>query len=155
MLWYCPKCKGDNADDQQICGACGCDMLEEALAGVNKNAVVLKDHYALIYQWLKDLAEDPKKELRNNPNLERFVRGPHDLEILEKLPAPDEIEPIDIICLADSISRGRLEQFYQLRISKGQLLGDYVREKILLPFGNKILRTEFTLLELYVPEMPK
>ena len=148
----CPVCSHDEIN-KQLCVSCGCDIGKEALTKVNKNRVLLKGRYSLAYGRLQSLLRNPKAELENNPDLQRFVRSPSDLEILKKLPSPEEIEPIDIICLADSISRGRLESFFQLQCPGHSCLGQYVREQILSPFGHESLRDHFTLIDLYVPEI--
>ena len=121
----CPFC---NAADQwgPICLMCGKSLCESDIIKLNSQRNELVKKYKVCYKTLKKVEKSIKKGLYKGINL------PDDIvTVLGKLPSPEKIKPVDVICIADSISRSKLEYYYQVPIDTGKSLGEFARQEIL------------------------
>lgn len=122
------NCLFCNATDQRgpVCLKCGKSLCEASIKKLNSQREELVKKYMVCYETLKRVEKSIMDGSYERKNLPDVV-----VNILGELPNPKKIEPIDIICIADSISRFRLEYYYQVPTDFGKSLGDFVRQEIL------------------------
>lgn len=125
FLKDCPLC---NATDQwgPVCLKCGKSLCETSIKKLNSQREELVKKYMVCYKTLKKVEKSIKDGSYKRKDL------PYDIvNILARLPSPKEIEPIDIICIANSISCSKLEYYYQVPTDFGKSLGEFTRQEIL------------------------
>ena len=88
--------------------------------------------YKVCYKTLKRVEKSIKNGSYERNNLPDDV-----VTILRRLPSPEKIEPIDTIFIADSISRSKLEYYYQVPTDIGKSLGEFARQEILKGYDNR------------------
>jgi len=117
-----------NATDQwgPVCLKCGKSLCEASIKKLNSQREELVKKYKVCYKTLKRVEKSIK-----NGSCERKDLPNDIVTILGRLPSPEKIEPIDIICIADSISRSKLEYYYQVATDFGKSLGEFARQEIL------------------------
>jgi hypothetical protein len=121
---------------------CGKSLCESDIKKLNSQRNELVKKYKVCYKTLKKVEKSIKKGLYKGINL------PDDIvTVLGRLPSPEKIELVDIICIADSISRSKLEYYYQIPIDTGKSLGEFVRQEILIGYDNKDRLTELSKLK--------
>ena len=127
----CPFC---NATDQRgpVCLRCGKSLCEADIKKLNSQRDELFKKYIVCYKTLKRVEKSIKNGSYERNNLPDDV-----VTILRRLPSPEKIEPIDIICIADSISRSKLEYYYQIPTDIGKSLGEFARQEILKGYDNR------------------
>jgi len=127
----CPFC---NATDQRgpVCLRCGKSLCEAGIKKLNSQRDELVKKYKVCYKTLKRVEKSIKNGSYERNNLPDDV-----VTILRRLPSPEKIEPIDIICIADSISRSKLEYYYQVATDIGKSLGEFARQEILKGYDNR------------------
>ena len=131
------NCLFCNATDQwgSVCLKCGKSLCEDSIKKMNSQREELIKKYMVCYETLKRVEKSIK-----DGSYERKKLSDTNVDILGKLPNPKKIEPIDIICIADSISRSKLEYYYQVPTDSGKSLGDFVRQEILKDYDRDRLR---------------
>ena len=131
------NCLFCNATDQwgSVCLKCGKSLCEDSIKKMNSQREELIKKYMVCYETLKRVEKSIKDGSYERKNIPDVV-----VNILGKLPNPKKIEPIDIICIADSISRSKLEYYYQVPTDSGKSLGDFVRQEILKDYDRDRLR---------------
>lgn len=129
----CPLC---NATDQwgPVCLKCGKSLCEASIKKLNSQREELVKKYLVCYKTLKRVEKSIKDGSYGRKGLPDDV-----VNILGKLPSPKKTEPIDIICIADSISRSKLEYYYQVPTDFGKSLGEFARQEILKGFDSNRL----------------
>jgi len=122
------NCLFCNATEQwgPVCLKCGKSLCEASIKKLNLQREELVKKYIVCYETLKRVEKSIQDGSYERKNLPDVV-----VNILGKLPNPKKIEPIDIICIADSISRSILEYYYRVPTDFGKSLGDFVRQEIL------------------------
>lgn len=128
----CPYC---HAKDQwgPVCLNCGRSLCENDIAKMNLHKEGLIEKYTICYNTLKNVEKLIKNESYEKIPLPDTLP---DISFLKKLPKPKEIDLIDIICVAESISCSKLEAYYKVPTATGESLGDFVRQDILKDFSN-------------------
>jgi hypothetical protein len=101
---------------------------------LNLHREKLIKNYTVCYETLKGI----EKSIHEGTGKDKKT-PPHILELLDKLPKPIEIQPIDIICIAVSITSRNLEHFYTVFLKSGLSLGDFAANKILQGFDARRL----------------
>lgn len=131
------NCLFCNATDQwgPVCLKCGKSLCEDSINKMNSQREELIKKYTVCYKTLKRVEKSIK-----DGSYERKKLSDADVDILEKLPNPKNIEPIDIICITDSISCSKLEYYYQVPTDSGESLGEFVRQEILKDYNYDINR---------------
>jgi len=118
-----------------VCLKCGKSLCEASIKKLNLQREELVKKYIVCYKTLKRVEKSIKDGSCEQKNL-----SVADVDILGRLPNPKEIEPIDIICIADSISCSKLEYYYQVPTNFGKSLGEFVRQEILKGYDKDRLR---------------
>jgi hypothetical protein len=128
----CPYC---HARDQwgPICLECGKSLCEDDIKKMNLGKVDLIEKYTICYNALKNAEKLIKNELYEKIPLPDTLP---DISLLKRLPKPKEIDLIDIICVAESISCSKLEAYYKVPTDSGERLGDFIRQDILEDFSD-------------------
>jgi len=129
----CPLC---NATEQwgPVCLKCGKSLCEASIKKLNSQREELVKKYMVCYKTLKRVEKSIKDGSYERKDLPDAV-----VNILGKLPSPKKTEPIDIICIADSISRSKLEYYYQVPTDFGKSLGEFARQEILKGYDSNRL----------------
>lgn len=130
----CPLC---NATDQwgPVCLKCGKSLCEASIKKLNSQREELVKKYMVCYKTLKRVEKSIKDGSYERKGLPDAV-----VNILGKLPSPKKTEPIDIICIAVSISRSKLEYYYQVPTDFGRSLGEFARQEILKGYDSNRLK---------------
>ena len=129
----CPFC---NATDQwrPVCLKCGKSLCEISIKKLNSQREELIKKYKVCYKTLKWVEKSIKDGSYERKDLSDDI-----VNILGRLPSPEEIELIDIICIANSISCSKLEYYYQVVTDFGKSLGEFVRQEILKGYDSNRL----------------
>ena len=119
----CPHCQCD-LRGFVVCRNCGRSCCEEEIKLVNDRKDELLELYRIAYEVLKARVMTPP----DNSHQQTAC------DILDVLPEPSKVAPIDVVCLGDSIRNGLLECFYMeptpLGIPLGRLAADRICDGI-------------------------
>jgi hypothetical protein len=121
----CKFCDAPNQDGP-VCLNCGRSLCQGDIMKLNLHKEELIKNYNLCYETLKRVEKSIQKGTYKDKNI-----PVHIVDLLDKLPATNGIQPIDVLCIAASISGRKLEHFYTVYLDSGLSLGDFVSNKIL------------------------
>lgn len=122
------NCKFCDAPDQDgpVCLVCGRSLCQGDIMRLNLHKDEMYENYKVCYDKLREVESSIHQGTYKDKNI-----PVHIVDLLGKMPAPGEIQPIDIVCIAASIKDRKMESFYTVYLESGLSLGDFVSNKIL------------------------
>jgi hypothetical protein len=140
----CKFCDAPNQDGP-VCLVCGRSLCQGDIMKLNLHKKELIENYKICFDTLKGVEQAIQKGSYKDKNIPAHI-----VDLLDKLPEANETQPIDIICIAASISGRKLEHFYTVYLDSGLSLGDFVSNKILHGYDHHRLVKLSKLKDLFI-----